>query len=161
MGLKKKGILQLADDLVAHKKMYDQEQFGKADACGTFACMAGMCLWRKIGPRKFNALAKQWHYASNGAEECKEAGYAQLGLGKPLYIFVDIFSDINYWPDDLADEYRSNGPQWRVIAALKALQRLLPDGSIDLDPTAVHTRIPQLKELLAAEKAKKKPKVRA
>jgi hypothetical protein len=46
------------------------------------------------------------------------------------------------------DEYRSaSTAKERVIVALKALQRLLPDGSIDLNPKKVHTRIPLLKTL--------------
>jgi len=54
------------------------------------------------------------------------------------------------------DEYESNGPTWRVIAALKALQRLLPDGTIDSNPKKVHTRLPQLAALLATAKPMKK-----
>jgi hypothetical protein len=79
------------------------------------------------------------------SSDCIEAGVEQLGLSLS---YPQIFHAIGLWPEDLIDEYTSNGPRWRVIAALKALQRLLPDGSIDPNPKAVHTRLPQLNKLL-------------
>lgn len=158
--LNKKGILQLADDLVAHKKQYDQEVFGRVDDCGTFACMAGLCKWREVGTKAFKKLAKNWIMPSDGIFECKDAGCAALGIKVKLDYpgqtkLGEIFSNIFDWPDDLQEEYESNGPTWRVIAALKALQRLRVDGTIDRDPKAVHTKLPQLTKMLAtAKKAK-------
>ena len=153
-GLNKKGIRLLADDLVAHEKMYDQNTYGQRytnkNACQTFCCMAGLCKVRKIGLRAFNKLASDWHARNSGGSECAPAGKEQLGLED--IDFPQIFDDIYRWPRDLYQEYESNGPRWRVIAALKSLQRLLPDGTIDENPKAVHTRLPQLATLLKKTK---------
>jgi hypothetical protein len=166
--LNKKGILKLAADLIANKKLYDQEQFVAVEACGTFACMAGFCYARQVGPRAFKKAIKTIAFDEDGflnpefAKTCAEAGVSQIGL-PPIIGRVEnfrvppIFNNTGWWPEDLMEEYESNGPTWKVIAALKGLQRMLPDGKIDLDPDAVHTKIPQLKVLLAAE-AKKKAK---
>jgi hypothetical protein len=147
--LNKAGIRLLADDLVAHKKMYDQDTYGDYEnECGTFCCLAGFCYRREIGARKFAQWAKDKGKDTDLAED---AGRKQLGLKDD----IDIFNPFECWPSDLVEEYESNGPTWRVIAALKALQRLRPDGSIDPNPKKIHTRIPQLKALLAtAKKAK-------
>lgn len=159
MALNKKGILELAADLVAHKKRYDQGTFGMfrsseshdRELCGTFCCLAGFCYSAEIGAKKFNALVK----ADVDVErQSLRAGKKQLGLHKK---FPVIFKGIDdYWPADLYEEYFENGAKGRVIVALKALQRLLPDGTIDQNPKAVHTRIPQLKELLASTKRTKR-----
>ncbi len=152
-GLNKKGILQLADDLVAHKKQYDQEVFGKVRDCGTFACMAGLCKWREVGTKAFKKLALDWQIPSDGVSECKETGYGQLGINRSYFDeLAQIFEPVEHWPQDLQEEYESNGPTWRVIAALKALQRLRVDGTIDPDPEAVHTKLPQLAKMLATAK---------
>ncbi len=143
--LNKAGIRLLADDLVANKKMYDQDTFGDREECGTFCCLAGFCYRREIGARRFTLWAKN---EDKDTDLAKDAGRKQLGLKDD----IDIFNLFAYWPDDLVEEYESNGPTWRVIAALKALQRLRDDGSIDPDPKAVHTRLPQLKALLATAK---------
>lgn len=159
MGLNKKGIRLLADDLVANQKRYNQGTFGSKDECGTVCCLAGFCYAREIGYRKFSSLARKWSDPADGFDLCVPAGYAQLGIpsGRDprTKTLPSIFSGLWRWPDDLQDEYRSNGPRWRVIAALKALQRLLPDGSIDPDPNAVHTKLSQLTKML---KEKKKAK---
>ena len=162
--LNKAGIRQLADDLVAHKKMYNQQTYGtkvsKSDDeedCGTFACMAGICLWRQIGARKFNKLAAGWLHPSSGGPDCMPAGLKQLGIAVESYLGAapQLFEPVCEWPKDIRDEYESNGPTWRVIAALKALQRLRVDGTIDPNPKAVHTRLPQLTKLLKSAAAKK------
>ena len=159
-GLNKKGILQLADDLIAHRKRYDQgcwgsvrtkDQGNKPSECGTFACMAGFCHIRKIGIRKFNQKARtnqnivSYHVVPSGVE--------QLGIDWDLaklegYEVPQIFSSEESWPDDLHDEMDETPTKDQYIVALKALQRLLPNGDIDPDPKAVHTRIPQLKAIL-------------
>jgi hypothetical protein len=166
--LNRKGILELADMLVVNKKFYDQDRFGKVEACGTFCCQAGFCYLSQVGKKNFNKEVKAaFVEASNPnfrsfVEHCINAGITKLGLALPAYEYFDedtpqIFSDVEFsWPEDLVEEYQSNGPTWRVIAALRALSRLKVDGTIDENPKAVHTRIPQLKALLDAEKAKKK-----
>jgi hypothetical protein len=100
--------------------------------------------------RKFNRLLEGGEL---DIDESILSGIKQLGLPQPdkdenSIASPKIFCSIDEWPKDLREEYESNGPRWRVIAALKALQRLLPDGSIDPDPKAVHTRLPQLNKLL-------------
>lgn len=151
MGLNKKGIRLLADDLVARQKMYDQSTEGGIEACGTVCCMAGLCYVRKVGLRAFSRMVK------NGVIGMNVHRYSEklLGLPVPEYGFSNIFGYVCAWPADLRKEYESDGPRWRVIAALKALQRLLPDGSIDPDPNAVHTKLSQLTKML---KEKKKAK---
>lgn len=151
----KTGILQLADDLVAHQKAYNHDFYGRVTDCGTFACMAGLCLWRQVGTKAFKKVAKTWFYQNSGIVECKSTGISQLGLvvtgddELPM-----IFQTLDNWPADLRKEYESNGPTWRVIAAQKALQRMNRFGEISVDPKKVYTRIPQLKVLL--DKANKK-----
>jgi hypothetical protein len=167
MGLNKKGILQLAEDLISHRKRYDQNNwvsyrdkesgYPKSE-CGTVCCMAGFCYMRKVGVRKFNSLVKKEETRNY---EIVSSGISQLGikysgpdwtdrLGGPDWPII--FGGDDAWPSDLSDGYDSSEDQDRYIVALKALQRLLPDGSIDPDPKAVHTRIPQLKEILAKRK---------
>jgi hypothetical protein len=154
--LNRKGILLLADDLVAHKKMYDQDDIGRKDECGTFCCLTGLCYLREIGLMKFNQLLVRDEFDQ---DTCATSGHNQLGLKIRKdwsgVIFPQIFQNIDMWPADIREEYESNGPTWRVIAALKALQRLRLNGSIDPDPKAVHTRLPQLKALLATAKKRK------
>lgn len=147
-GLNKKGIRLLADDLVAHQKRYNQDTriAERTAVCGTVCCQAGFCAARKIGTRKFN----QW--VKNGADEGELDVFAIAGEQLGVSGGAEIFNFLWHWPQDLRNEYNYNGPRWRVIADLKALQRLLPDGSIDPDPKAIHTRLPQLKSLLAVAK---------
>jgi len=156
MGLSKKGINQLADDLVRNKKRYNQNRFGiirtkskgfDKEECGTFCCLAGFCYLAKLGSlRLFQKEVKLG--IEKFENNCKRAGRRQLGLSKDADKFPQIFLSLSEWPDDLQDEYESNGPEHRVITALKALQRLRPDGTIDRDPAAVHTKLPQLEKLL-------------
>jgi hypothetical protein len=144
MGLNTRGIRRLADQLVANKKLYEQHTFGAKTECGTTCCLAGFCYLETIGSRKFNALVKSEEL--NG-DDCLKAGKKQLGIkasSSPV-----IFQGLGAWPVDLAEEYRQNGPRGRVIVALKALQRLRGNGNIDPNKKAVHTRLPQLKALLA------------
>jgi hypothetical protein len=147
MGLNKKGILQLADDLVAHKKLYDQSRYGARNECGTVCCMAGFCKRREVGARTFGRMVAKWMFSWSGSDVCAPAGSKQLGVPQD----PQIFEPASEWPLDLSDIYFSNGANARVRAALLALQRLREDGSIDPDPNAVHTRIPQLKQLLKAK----------
>lgn len=147
--LNKAGIRLLADDLVKHAKRYDQNVFGRVDECGTVACLAGFCKIREVGTRRFNALAKGWNRRiESGFHYCVPAGLKQLGLAD----FPAIFGCIPLWPQDLEDLYRSGRPFSAPIAALYALQRLLPDGSIDKNRKAVHTHLPQLKVMLEKQK---------
>lgn len=150
MGLNKKGIRLLADDLVAHKKLYNQNVEGRPDPCGTVGCLAGFCLARKLGRREYIKRVE----SSFIGVEAHQSGRDQLGLPEPNIGRLQIFDFLWSWPQDLQDLYKSNGPRCRMIAALYALQRLREDGTIDPDPKAVHTRLPQLKKLLA-QKVKK------
>jgi hypothetical protein len=154
MALNKKGIRQLADDLIAHPKRYDQNTFGAINECGTVACLAGMCLWRKIGTRAYRKLVEDWREHNLDHDKCLEAAGAQLGVDAS---FSMLFGDIWGWPEDLQEVYNSSAPDGPVRAALMALQRFLPDGKIDLNPKAVHTRLPQLKALLGISRRKKPP----
>ncbi len=146
--VRKVGIRLLADDLVANKKKYDQNTFGDVEDCGTVACLAGLCHMREIGVRKFNKLAR---YGEVDSFACITSGERQLGITNAK----TIFNTISAWPSDLKDEYYENGPLGRVVVALKALQRLKPDGSIDRMRAAVHTRLPQLTKLLKEQAALK------
>lgn len=150
MGLNKKGIRLLAADLFKHKKLYDQNTEGTAYECGTVGCLAGFCLARKLGRREYVWQVKHGFVSI----EAHRSGQAALGLPKLNTGRLQIFDFLYAWPQDLQDIYNSNGPRCRVIAALSALQRLLPDGTIDPNPKAVHTRLPELKKLLA-QKVKK------
>jgi hypothetical protein len=158
--LSKAGILWLASELVAHQKKYYQNRFIKyykkgadEEFCGTVCCLSGFCYLDEIGARKFNKLAKD---AIDIQTPAVAAGIKRLGLdfdiGPSGWSCPVIFMGLADWPKDLQEEYYSNGPRWRVIAALKALQRLLPDGSIDSNPKAVHTKIPALAKLLKEHK---------
>lgn len=149
VALNKKGILALAANLVAHKKRYNQNSFGRPDeVCGTVCCLAGFCYSAEIGAQKFNLLAKRYKY--NLLERGSlRAGRKQLGL-RPRS--PEIFGNLVSWPNDLNKEYYANGPSGRVVVALKALSRLRPNGTIDPDPEAVHTKIPALAKLLAKQK---------
>lgn len=159
-GLNKRGIRLLADDLVAHKKRYCQNIFGgpkpllydETEFCSTVACLAGFCYSAEIGTRQFNKMVKD-NKTFDIEKGSRAAGKKQLGLR--VRTLPKIFMSIDNWPDDLAEEYYANGPKGRVVVALKGLQRLRLNGTIDPDPKKVHTRLPQLKALLAtAKKAK-------
>lgn len=147
--LNRKGIMLLADDLVAHQKRYMQETWGKKTDCGTVCCLAGFCYLRKIGLRKFESELR--FDLDDGA--VRDAGCGQLGLR--MINFPQLFCPVDQWPSDLSDEYQSNGPRWRVIAALKALQRLRLNGTIDPNPEKIHTRLPQLAYLLSLRTTKR------
>lgn len=149
--LNKAGILQLADDLVAHPKLYAQHTFGQKEACGTIRCLAGQCLASEIGMRKYNKLVQKFwsceeDYVGEFTNSCIASGKKQLGITttKP---YPTIFDTINEWPLDLQKEYyEATTPKQHVIVALKALQRLRPNGTID-NKDVVHTEIPQLASL--------------
>jgi hypothetical protein len=143
--LNKAGIRQLADDLVANKKRYNQQTFGDKEDCGTVCCLAGFCSIRSVGLRKFNKWIDD---ESDPVIDPRGDGAKQLGIPRN----ADLFDYVDSWPSDLGEEYRENGPRGRVIVALKALQRMREDGSIDPDPKKVHTKLPQLKELLASKR---------
>lgn len=141
--LNRQGILQLADDLIADSSKYDQNYWGShfedQSACGTVACLAGFCMSRAIGVTKFNELAK----VAFGVDGSAARGFGGAQLGIPRN--AGIFHQADLWPSDLYREYQMNSEaKSRVVVALKALQRLRDDGSIDVNPNAVHTFIPQL-----------------
>jgi len=151
------GINQLADDLVRDDARYNQSYWGQdtkyvndptpespffGTACGTVACLAGFCMARKIGVTEFNKVAAI--YPGISGDSARFYGAQQLGIPFEAVIF----NNIGDWPSDLRQEYRNAKPRGRVLVALKALQRLRPDGSIDPDPDVVHTPLKQLNALL-------------
>lgn len=143
MGLNREGILKLADDLLAHRAMYDQNVFGKRSACGTVCCLAGLCLLNEAGEERFGGRRRRLTppRTQSALDKTCMAGARQLGIPADCTLFSGAIS----WPFDLADDYRcATTPDARVVVALKALQRLREDGSIDDDPNAVYTPIPQL-----------------
>ena len=154
--LNRKGILLLADDLIANAKKYDQDTFGEIEECGTVRCMAGQCYLREIGARSFNSAVKghsRNFEASTFSEDCVSSGTKQLGIKIPKSFGEDynpdIFSPAFCWPADLSEEYeKAERPIERVIVALKALSRTKNDGSIGKNPKRIYNEIPQLKELL-------------
>ena len=153
------GILHMADMLVANIKQYDQEYFGQYnEACGTTCCLAGMAYASEIGTGKFNRLAKTYYhghskYVEKVANPSILSGLNLLGLpevkedapfDESLKI-PQIFDKPRWWPEDLRQDYNAATTQkQRVVVALRALSRLLPDGKIDEDPKAIHTEIPYL-----------------
>jgi hypothetical protein len=85
MALNREGIEQLKADLRANAKHYNQNKFGVIkNACGTEACMAGMCLMRVVGIEEFTARVQK----NNGyttpedpfIDDCLRAGAEQIGL---------------------------------------------------------------------------------
>ena len=154
----RKGILWLADVLIHNKEKYDQSTFGSSEGepCGTVCCLAGFAYAGEIGFRKFNKLTKDLRNYESICKNSRRAGASLLGVSQEegTYYIPEIFNYVSYWPEDLREEYYANGPKGRVVTALKALQRLHSDGTIDKDPKVVITIIPQLTALL-----KKKAKV--
>jgi hypothetical protein len=147
MGLNTKGILKLAEGLVIHSEMYDQNVYGKRDTCGTVCCLAGLCLLNQVGWEEFSNLlipdasGKEWELTPLAAVQ---AGARQLGVWEHAQIFSGAFS----WPADLQDEYTlAQTHEDRARVALKALRRLRESGYIDPDPDAIHTPIPSFEEL--------------
>lgn len=151
------GILHMADMLVANIKQYDQEYFGQYnEACGTTCCLAGMAYASEIGTGKFNRLAKTYYGHSKYVEKVANpsilSGLNLLGLPEvkedaPFegLKVPQIFDKPRWWPEDLRQDYNAATTQkQRVVVALRALSRLLPDGRIDEDPKAIHTEIPYL-----------------
>jgi hypothetical protein len=142
--LNEQGILQLADDLVLHAEHYDQSTFGVVTDCKTVCCMAGLCHVRAVGMMQFEVEATRL-LALNFYDNCLTSGSDQLGLinSTDLTDLSDrgmIFGYVNFWPCDLQVLYRYSP----VRAALMALERLQPDGSIGSERVR---RLPQL-ELL-------------
>jgi hypothetical protein len=164
--LNKENILELAKLLSCDSERYDQSTFGRyereesEEACGTFCCMAGFLHAKKIGLEEFNNTARRMRISGstenrNFAISCVRSGAEALGI--PLKEMGDtpinpqIFQFVGSWPDDLQNEYRAvqckgGSSKTRVRVALKALSRLREDGTIDPDPNAIHTEIPELME---------------
>lgn len=157
MGLNKKGIRQLAKALVANQEFYNQDTFPvPSEECGTVGCLAGMCYRLSVTERTYQKNVKTWEDMSDGDDKCRPAGIKLLGLNfDNHWKLPQIFQSIENWPVDLQKQYKSDGPKWRVISALKALQRLLPDGTIDKDIKAVHTSLKPLLDKMLKTKAKK------
>ena len=146
MALNKRGICELATMLVNSREMYNQNTFGSKHPCGTVCCMAGLCYVKQVGIEAFNTLLSEKN--GNISDECLEAGIKLLGIESDSD-FPLLFGMPGVWSGDLRDEYyQAETGRDRVIVALKALQRLQEDGSIDPNPNAIHTHIPQLQKLL-------------
>ena len=141
MVVNREGILKLAADLVDNWQRYDQDTFGEDRECGTVCCMAGFCLINEVGTKRFNQINRDEPF--NLPVMARRAGARQLGIPFGALLFYDTI----YWPSDLRREYRERKGKCRIVAALKALERLRGDGSIDPRPTAIHTHIPLLDEL--------------
>ena len=144
----REGILSLADDLIKHARLYNQEVYGNIEPCGTVRCMAGQCLANEIGSKEFIKRVKA---GESLWPDAVEAGKRQLGLSLAKHKHPLIFLDHYSWPNDLTHEYNEAKTNiGKVIAALKALSRLRIDGTIS---SMVQTRIPQLTALLKDQKA--------
>lgn len=152
MSLNQEAIVGLAEDLIANGKRYDQNIFGDKTDCGTTCCLAGLVRLRKIGIIKFNRELKEFNKSglSTGfGDRCIEDGCLLLdipvekgddGEGGETTRTPAIFDIVDFWPYDLAIEYEeAKNDARRVTVAIKALQRLLPDGYIDLEEDVVHT----------------------
>jgi len=151
MSLNQAAIVELAEDLIANVEKYDQDLFGCKSVCGTTCCLAGLVRLRKIGIRAFNKEViefKKNGFSSGFGARCISDGNEKLGLPERVDIYdpehevipPQIFEPSDFWPYDLYSEYSDAGnDSQRVTVALKALQRLLPDGDIDEDENAVHT----------------------
>lgn len=130
--LNKAGIEQLKADLRAKPKRYNQDSFGKITACGTEMCMAGHCLARKLGLRRFNAKLKKGEINGRFDQQSIDAGIKQLGIRK--YCFPQIFRPPQEWPFDISNRYsyaeNNHDHKAMVEVACEALDRLEIDGSI-------------------------------
>lgn len=136
MPVNKKAIEQLKADLRRYARRYDQSTFGATDPeCGTVMCMAGFCLWRKIGGKKFSETVRKATFLSHAyrefIKEAKVAGREALGLtrAEPL-----IFQSTERWPIDLRTRYlaaRLEGDHRAMVeVACDGLDRLNENGSI-------------------------------
>lgn len=160
-GLNKAAIRSLASNIYAQAKKYRQNTLTSREACGTTCCMAGFCKAEEIGTKEFNKLAKKFYLDDRTQESidfydsCMEAGVKTLGI-KSSNTTPNIFETTWSWPTDLRQEYfDAKTNKGKAIVAIKALSRMNPDGSIDDNPKAVHTRIPELSNYLRAKKGKK------
>lgn len=151
MSLNQEAIVGLAEDLITNVKRYDQDIFGNKTDCGTTCCLAGLVRLRKIGIIKFNRELKDFKergFSTGFGDRCIEDGCSLLNLpleqeddgeGGETIRTPAIFEIADFWPYDLATEYlESENDAQRVTVAIKALQRLLPDGDIDAEDV-VHT----------------------
>jgi hypothetical protein len=149
MGLDKLGMMVLADDLVAHQDIYDQGSFR--------TCLAAFCYVRQKMNGDWKRFDDRLHEetALHGTLPVLGAGIRQLGLRAGRGVYYSIFGKGLSWPPDLFHEYfQALTQREKVIAVLKALQRLDDDGEIDSNSSAVHTRLPQLEALLNEPKRK-------
>jgi hypothetical protein len=127
MPLNREGIEQLKADLRANAKHYSQNSFGRIKPeCGTEACMAGMCLIRKIGMDAFTQRTKEAMIDDRDGQftkfvnECLNAAADQIGLtvlDEQAYMdaahahdrhsdgLPPVFSSADLWPTELADKY--------------------------------------------------------
>jgi hypothetical protein len=148
--LNQEGIEQLKADLRANAARYDQNNFGEtASACGTIACMAGMCYLRKVGEQVFlrrildvqgahrGFMREQLMVVSSGfMDDCIQAGVDQLGLTltdeRPL-----IFESAGQWPHDLRRAYSEadnvGDHEAMVEVACAALDRMDEYGHVAWD----------------------------
>ena len=127
---------------------YDQTDFGYK-SCGAAACMAGLCLWRKIGREMWHMTAfsletmATYLYVPNEdilrertffMEDALEAGVEQLGIKRSLDNTPMIFNGINSWPMDLYLRYlkaeEEGDPEKMVTTAIDALNRCNEFGEI-------------------------------
>lgn len=112
MALKRDGIEQLKADLRANARHYNQGRFGVVTPeCWTEACMAGMCLMRRIGIDAFTQRVIHSPVGGIGRfiDDCLLAAAEQLGLELPTDDLSElplIFADSSYWPDDLRYRYK-------------------------------------------------------
>lgn len=144
--LNKQGIRDLAADLVANGVLYNQRTFGDlihgGSECHTEACMAGFCLIREIGLQKFEALLKldEADHGSRVPAKSFAAGKKQLGVKPRGKDGLELFCEAVDWPYDLQLAYgKAKTHRTRARVAIHALQRLLPDGTIDKNRKAIHT----------------------
>ena len=144
MALNKEGIEQLKSDLRASAARYDQNNFGKTDsACGTTACMAGMCYLRKVGEQEFLRRILDIEDCSRDnvttpstlfVGDCIQAGVDQLGLTRTDDARASIFDGVDTWPRDLYRDYKEaesvDDHEAMVEVACSALDRMDKYGSI-------------------------------
>lgn len=149
--LNHEGIELLKSDLRTNAKHYNQQKFGQiTPECGTEACMAGMCLMRKLGYEEFTKQAmKAVSDLSYGndfrkfMDACLDSAAKQLGLtllSENEYEsktdgeteLPPIFSEAGDWPEDLREEYytadEKHDHQAMAEVACKALDRIDENG---------------------------------
>jgi hypothetical protein len=147
---RQEGISLLANDLIEYSANYNQFKFGAITDCHTECCMAGLCYIRKFNKtgRGLDLLTKRIEKNTYLVTDALAYGKSQLRLSesRTLGILPLIFASALHWPADLYSLYLSED---RVLSALYALQRMLPDGSISYQPNEVLNPLPQIKRYKA------------